>query len=54
MESRDFALIEMLLFGAIAIGVGLWQLWSVNRDIRRREQAEREQAKRGQGGDGPV
>lgn len=37
----SFGLVELLLSGAIALGLGVWQLWLVNRDIRRdRERKE--------------
>ena len=31
----SFGLVELLFSGAVALGLGFWQLWSVNRDIRR-------------------
>jgi hypothetical protein len=34
--------IEVVVVGAIALGLGFWQLWSINREIRRdRENGER-------------
>jgi hypothetical protein len=41
MESRDFALIEMLIFTGLALAIGVWQLVSVNRELKktRAEQA---------------
>lgn len=43
MADKSFALVEMLLFAAIALGIGFWQLWSVNRDIKRgRESREKD------------
>ncbi len=40
IEPRYYALIELLIFGAFALGIGFWQLWSVNRDIKRREKEQ--------------
>lgn len=38
----SFGLVELLFSGAVALGLGFWQLWSVNREIRRdREKKER-------------
>lgn len=44
MESRYFALIEMLIFTGLALAFGIWQLVSVNRELRktRAEQKSRE------------
>lgn len=38
----SYGLVELLFSGAVALGLGFWQLWSVNREIRR----DREKAKR--------
>jgi hypothetical protein len=27
--------VEVIVVGAIALGLGFWQLWSVNREIRK-------------------
>lgn len=35
INQENYALIELIIFGAIALGIGFWQLWSVNRDIKR-------------------
>ncbi len=40
IDPAHYGLIELLLFGAIAIGLGVWQLISVNRDIARRKRGE--------------
>ncbi len=46
--SENFGWIEILFTAAVALGFGLYQLWSVNREIARdkeakaREQNERE------------
>ncbi len=43
MEGKTLALIEMLAFTGIALGIGLWQLVSINRTLKqtRAEEAER-------------
>jgi len=33
--SDHFGLIELTLTGAIALALGFWQLWSINREIRK-------------------
>lgn len=34
--------IEVVVIGTIALGLGFWQLWSVNREIRKdREKRDR-------------
>jgi hypothetical protein len=40
INQEYYALIELVLFGAIALGIGIWQLWSVNRDIARSKAEE--------------
>jgi len=35
IDPKYYGLIELLVFGAIALGIGFWQLYSVNRDIAR-------------------
>ena len=44
--SGNFAIVEVLFTAAVALGFGGYQLWSVNREIRRdkEKKAEREQA----------
>ncbi len=37
MENLGF--IEIVFSGAIALGFGVWQLWSVNREIARDKEA---------------
>jgi len=37
----NLALIELLFVGAVALGFGVWQLYDVNRAIRRDKQARR-------------
>lgn len=37
IDPRYFGLIELLLVGGIALGIGVWQLLSVNREIARRK-----------------
>jgi hypothetical protein len=43
IDPRYYGLIELLLFGAIAIGFGVWQLRSVNRDIARSKDSKPEE-----------
>lgn len=43
MDDRYFGLIELLLFGAMAIGFGVQQLWSLRRA---KEKAARKKAAR--------
>lgn len=52
MESKTFALVEMLAFTGVALGIGLWQLWSINRTLKktRAEEAERAAREKGDGG----
>ncbi|KPF54792.1 ABC-type nickel/cobalt efflux system permease component RcnA [Novosphingobium capsulatum] len=44
--SQHFGWVEIVFTAAIAIGFGVWQLWSVNREIRhdRARKAEQERA----------
>ena len=43
---QHFGWVEIVFTAVIALGFGICQLWSVNREIRR----DREQAKNGTGG----
>ena len=45
---ENFGWIEIVLVAAVAFGFGFYQLWSVNRDIRR----DREAKERGSGRSG--
>lgn len=38
IDPRYYGLIELLLVGAMALGIGIWQLISVNREIGRDRQ----------------
>lgn len=38
----NYGLIELLFSGAVALGLAFWQLWSVNRDIRRDRERSRQ------------
>lgn len=38
--SENFGWIEIVFTAAIALGFGVWQLWSVNREIRRDREAK--------------
>lgn len=36
MGSLDnYGFIEIIFVGAVALGLGFWQLWSINREIAR-------------------
>jgi hypothetical protein len=35
IDPAYYGLVELILVGGIAIGLGVWQLWSVNRDQKR-------------------
>lgn len=37
---EHFGWIEIVLVAVVALGFGLWQLWSVNREIRRDRDAK--------------
>lgn len=52
MDGKTFALVEMLAFAGIALGIGLWQLWSINRTLKhtQAEEAERAAREKGEGG----
>ncbi len=56
METAPFdnlGWIEIVVSGAIALGFGFWQLWSVNREIARdREKAAKRDAEDGTDHDG--
>lgn len=41
--AENFGWIEMVVFGGIALGVGVWQLVSVNREIAK-DKAKRDAA----------
>ena len=34
MSSDNLGWIEIVFVGAVALGFGFWQLWSINREIR--------------------
>jgi len=44
MDGKTIALVELLAFTGLALGIGLWQLWSINRTLKqtRAEEAERQ------------
>jgi hypothetical protein len=43
IDPRYYGLIELVIFGALALGVGFWQLRSVDRELKRsREEAEKQ------------
>ncbi|TKD50957.1 hypothetical protein FBR43_09445 [Sphingomonas baiyangensis] len=35
IDPAHYGLVELVLVGAMALGFGIWQLWSVNREIAR-------------------
>jgi hypothetical protein len=49
MDERYYGLIELLLFGLLAVGFGVQQLWSLRKA---KEKAAREKAARAAGADG--
>jgi hypothetical protein len=52
MDGKTLALIEMLAFTGIALAIGLQQLWSINRTLKKTEAEEAERlAQEGQAGD---
>lgn len=45
MDMQNFGWIEIVFTAAVALGFGLWQLWSVNREIAKdKEKAEKSAA----------
>lgn len=52
MDVQSLALIEMLAFTGIALGIGLQQLWSINRTLKKTQAEEAERlAQEGQAGE---
>jgi hypothetical protein len=49
MESKTFALVEMLAFTGLALAIGVWQLISINRTLKQTRAEEAERAAREQG-----
>lgn len=48
MSSDNLGWIEIIFVAVIALGVGFWQLFSINREIRRdRERKQQEQQQSG-------
>ncbi len=43
--AQNFGWIEMVVFGTIALGFGLWQLHSINKEIARDKTAKDKAAK---------
>lgn len=35
IDPHYYGLIELIIVGALALGFGGWQLWSVNRELKR-------------------
>ncbi|MCX7282613.1 MAG: hypothetical protein NTX28_00975 [Novosphingobium sp.] len=46
--SENFGWIEIVLFAAIALGFGVWQLRSINREIAKDKAAAEERKRRGE------
>lgn len=45
MDMQNFGWIEIVFTAVVALGFGLWQLWSVNREIAKdKEKAEKSAA----------
>jgi hypothetical protein len=42
IPQKYYVLIELVVFGTIALGIGFWQLWSVNRDIKRGQEKSKD------------
>ena len=41
MGSMDaFGWVEIIFVGVVALGLGFWQLWSINREIKRDKDAK--------------
>jgi hypothetical protein len=36
----NYGLIELLFTGGVALGLGFWQLWSINREIAKDKAAK--------------
>lgn len=47
MDPKYYGLIEMALTGAVALGFGFWQLWSVSQAKKRRLERERREKPEG-------
>jgi len=41
MDPKYYGLVEMGFSGAVVLGFCFWQLWSVNREIRKRQHSRR-------------
>lgn len=49
---NNYGWIEIIFSGAVALGFGFWQLWSVNREIARdKQKAAQKDDGKGAGGD---
>jgi hypothetical protein len=44
----NYGFIEIIVVGTIALGLGFWQLWSINREIAK----DKEKAAKNAGSDG--
>jgi hypothetical protein len=53
MDGKTLALVEMLAFTGLALGFGLYQLWSINRTLKQTRAEEAERAAR-ERTDGPT
>jgi hypothetical protein len=42
IDPRYYGLIELILVGGIALGIGFWQLRSVDRELKRGKDADDE------------
>ena len=49
MVQQHFGWIEMVLVGVFGLGFGIWQLWSVNREIAKDKLAKDGAAKESSG-----
>ena len=49
--SEHFGWVEIVFTAIVALGFGVWQLWSVNREIRRDREAKEAKSARDSAGD---
>lgn len=42
---NSYGWVEIIFVGGVALGLGFWQLWSINREIARDKQKQRDEGK---------
>lgn len=52
--SGGYGWIEFAVFGPLVLGLAVWQLWSVNREIKRDKQRKSDEAARHPVGEHPL